>query len=365
MSNANMAITIILNARVGSMGGRQDISGQYWTSPLGFIPLIGWGIGCPHTTLTEEINLWDYPGLTQAQIVDVFASTYYSPAQATTAFLVIPAGTATNPANLGRCKQCQDQAGSPVNVADGNVWIAERDYSAPGLGGGLELSRVWNSRLGFGLPAALAGMFGFGWRSTYEESITGPDANNNVQYWRGDGSAWTFTRNALLNTYSLSSPLDERAQLVRNPATGAFTLTLADGTQKIFSTLNVLAAVIDRNNNQTTLAYDSLNRLTSVTSPGGNTLTFNYHDPDTLQVEFVQDSVGLVAAYNYDNYSRLTNVSYPDGSALNFTYDPNSFMILSVTDSQGRLLESHTYDAQDRGLTSSRAYGVDQVTLSY
>jgi YD repeat-containing protein len=207
-------------------------------------------------------------------------------------------------------------------------------------------------------------MFGWGWRSTYEEQIIPVDSQT-LQYWRGDGSAWTFTYNSALNSYSISSPPDERAQLVSNP-TGGFTLTLADGTQKVFNDQNLLSAVIDRNSNQTTLAYHSLNRLTSVTSPGGSTLTFTYGDPDNpMQVTTVQDSVGVVATYTYDSSSRLAKVSYPDGSALNFTNDPNSSMILSVTDSQGKLLESHTYDAQGRGLASSRAYGVDSVTLTY
>jgi hypothetical protein len=58
-------------------------------------------------------------------------------------------------------------------------------------------------------------------------------------------------------------------------------------------------------------------------------------------------------------------VTYADGSQLNFSDDPNSSMILSVTDSQGKLLEAHTYDAQNRGLTSTRAYGVDSVSLTY
>jgi len=152
---------------------------------------------------------------------------------------------------------------------------------------------------------------------------------------------------------------------VANP-TGGFTLTLADGTQKVFNGQNLLAAIIDRNKNQTTLAYDSSNRLTSVTSPGGSTLSFTYGDPNNpMQVTTVQDSVGVVATYTYDSSSRLTKVSYPDGSALNFSNDPKSSMLLSVTDSQGKLLESHTYDAQNRGLTSSRAYGVDSVSLSY
>ena len=193
-----------------------------------------------------------------------------------------------------------------------------------------------------------------------------PRRQQHLTYWRADGSGWTFAYNTTLNTYSLASPPNERAQLVVNPATGGFTLTLADGTQRVFNSQNLLAAVIDRNNNQTTLAYDSSNRLTSVTSPGGSTLNFTYGDSNNpMQATTVQDVVGVVATYTYDSMSRLTLVSYPDGSALNFTYDPNSSMILSVADSQGKLLEAHTYDAQNRGLTSARAYGADSVSLVY
>jgi len=235
----------------------------------------------------------------------------------------------------------------------------------PGLGGGLNLSRVWNSQWFYSNPPSLAGMFGLGWQSTYEEQLA-LQGSQSLVYWRGDGSGWTFTYNNVLNTYTLSSPPDERAQLVSNPATGGFTITFADGTQKVFNTQNLLSAIIDRNHNQTTLAYDSSNRLASVTSPGGSTLTFTYGDPNNpLQVTTVQDSVGTVATYTYNSSSQLTNVTYPDGSALNFSNDPNSLMILSVTDSKGKLLEAHTYDAQNRGLTSTRAYGVDSVSLTY
>ena len=53
-----------------------------------------------------------------------------------------------------------------------------------------------------------------------------------------------------------------------------------------------------------------------------------------------------------------------DHSPPNFTYETNS-TILSVTDSQSKLLEAHTYDTQGRGLTSNRANKVDSVTLTY
>ncbi len=119
-------------------------------------------------------------------------------------------------------------------------------------------------------------------------------------------------------------------------------------------------------NNQTTLGYDGLNRLTSVTSPGGSTLTFTYGDPNNpRQATLAEDSVGTVAKYTYESLSRLTQILYPDNSQFNFSYDATSSMILSVTDSQGKLIESHTYDAQNRSLTSTQAYGVNSVSLSY
>jgi YD repeat-containing protein len=279
--------------------------------------------------------------------------------------MVLPATGGIIPASGdGTCKQCQQQAGKPINITNGNVWIDQRDYSVPGLGGGLNLARTWNSLWSRSNPPVLAGMFGLGWQSTYEEQLHVVDGQT-LQYWRADGSGWTFTYNSSLGSYSVASPPDERAQIVSNPS-GGFTLTLSDGTQRSFNTQNLLSAITDRNGNQTTIAYDSYNRISSVTSAGGSALTFNYGNANGfLQVSSVQDSVGVIATYNYDGAARLTQVTYADGSTLNFTYDPNSSMILSVTDGQGKLLESHTYDGQNRGLTSSRAYGVDSVSLTY
>ena len=78
-----------------------------------------------------------------------------------------------------------------------------------------------------------------------------------VQYWRGDGNAWDVYLQqpaqfllALLSARRACATGDESSYR-------RFTLTLADGTQKIFNSQNLLAAIVDRNNNQTTLAYDS------------------------------------------------------------------------------------------------------------
>jgi YD repeat-containing protein len=54
----------------------------------------------------------------------------------------------------------------------------------------------------------------------------------------------------------------------------------------------------------------------------------------------------------------------PDLSTISFTYNGQS-LITAVTDSNGKILESHTYDAKGRGLTGARAGGVEAVTVSY
>ena len=91
----------------------------------------------------------------------------------TVSLTVFSNGSPENGSNIGVCPAHACNAGAPINIVDGNVWIDERDYSVPGLGGGLNLTRVWNSRWAYASPPVLAGMFGYFWRSTYEEMISG------------------------------------------------------------------------------------------------------------------------------------------------------------------------------------------------
>ena len=57
-------------------------------------------------------------------------------------------------------------------------------------------------------------------------------------------------------------------------------------------------------------------------------------------------------------------VTKPDLTTVSFQYGSNS-LISAVLDSSGKVLESHTYDSSGRGLTSSRAGGVEALTVSY
>jgi RHS repeat-associated protein len=259
---------------------------------------------------------------------------------------------------------CDATCGSPINLTTGNTWIQQQDYSLPGLGVGLNATRTWNSLWALNAPVAEVGMFGDSWRSTYEESLQAGQ-NNQLMYWRGDGSAWTFTYNSSNQTYSLTSPPDERATLVFNSATNLFTLTLLNGNQEIFNNNGVLTALKDRNGNQTNLTYDTSHRLVQVADPASRALTFNYAN-STLpgQVTSIQDATGTIATYSYDSASHLTTVTYADNSVINYAYDSNG-LITSATDAQGKVLEAHTYNSSRQGLTSSRADGLDSVSISY
>lgn len=254
-------------------------------------------------------------------------------------------------------------AGSPISLVDGDTFIEETDLRVPGLSNGLSLSRVWNSKWPLSLAPIQLGLFGPNWRSTYEERIfVGGD--HYVKYSRNDGSVWSFAYNG--TAYSAVAPANLTATLTLDSNDTYWTLTFQNGEQHLFSyATGFLTSIVDRNGNTTQLTYDTSNRLVTVADPGGRHLYFGYqNNSNSYLITSVTSDVGISLAYSYDSQGRLSQVTKPDLTTVSFAYDSNS-NITTVTDSAGKVLESHTYDSQGRGLTSSRANGVEAVTVSY
>jgi len=256
--------------------------------------------------------------------------------------------------------------GAPINITNGNTYIQQRDVRIPGLGGGLTLERTWNSMLPTVLSPFQTGLFGSNWRSTYEERVfagSGSVYSGYMLYLQANGGMWVFSANG--SNWSLASPASSVATLTQN-GTSTWTLAFQNGEQKIFSyTSGSLTSIKDRNGNTTQLTYDVQNRLVTVTDPASRTLTFTYGNSNfPNQVTSLSSSVGISYSYSYDTQGRLSQVTKPDLTTVSFTYNTLS-LLTTVTDSQGKTLESHTYDSQKRGLTSSRANGVDTVTITY
>lgn len=292
---------------------------------------------------------------------------YYGPYPGTYTY-VIAVWLATCPplaAPIETCPRCP-KAASPISLATGNTYIEQMDVKIPGLSGGLSLARTWNSQWPATQSTWQVGLFGPNWRSTYEEKVfVGSD--NYIKYSRSDGSFWSFGSNGHPDgTWLLAAPQNASATLTTpNTSTPYWLITFQNGEQRRFdSTSGMLTTIIDRNGNTTTLAYDSANRLVTITDPASRHLTFTYPSPSSHLVTGVSSDVGLTLSYSYDAQNRLSVVTNPDLSTLTFAYDSQS-RITSVTDSNGKILESHTYDSKGRGLTASRAAGVDAVTVSY
>lgn len=264
--------------------------------------------------------------------------------------------------NAGRetCPTCP-HAGQPISLATGNTFIEEVDLRLPGLGGGLSLVRRWNSVWPSTQIASSVGMFGPNWRSTYEERVF-MAANNYLKYSRGDGSYWSFGLGPTGATI-VSAPANVSASFVAGSSN--WTITFLNGEQRQFNpTTGLLTAIVDRNGNTIQLTYDSSNRLTTVTDPTSRHLYFNYPNGSSFLVSSVTSDFGITLSYAYDSQGRLIQVTKPDLTTVSFTYNSQS-QITAVTDNNGKVLESHTYDSNGRGLTSSLANGIESLTITY
>jgi YD repeat-containing protein len=282
-----------------------------------------------------------------------------------TVFRVHTADCAPIALNETKCSDCDGAAGRPISLADGNTYIKQTDVAIPGLGGGLSLVRTWNSVWPSTQISSQIGMFGPNWRSTFEERVfVGSDRY--IKYARSDGSFWSFGASA--GSWVLAAPKNGSVVTLTVPppaSTTNWTLSLKNGEQRVFDgTTGQLLSITDRNGNITQLTYDTSHRLVTVTDPAARHLYFGYGSPTSLLVTSVTSDFGMSLSYAYDTSGRLTQVTEPDSNTLNFAYNSMS-LITSVTDTDGKVLESHTYDSIGRGLTSARAGGVESLTIAY
>ena len=259
------------------------------------------------------------------------------------------------------------QGGGPIDFASGDTYITQSDLRIPGLGGGLTLARTWNSVWPVTETPWRTGLFGPNWRSTYEERVmAGTDSY--VKYSRGDGGFWSFGFTGYDSSGSNPvfvpvAPANQTAMLTQGST--SWTLLFQNGETRTFDpTSGYLTSIIDRNRNTTQLFYDTAYRLTSVADAAGRHLYFSYANPSSYLVIGVSSDFGISLSYTYDAQGRLIKVTKPDQTTVSFQYDTNS-MISAVLDSNGKVLESHTYNSCGQGLTSSRTGGVESLTVAY
>ncbi|MFQ5840770.1 MAG: hypothetical protein ACE5HK_08615, partial [Candidatus Methylomirabilales bacterium] len=142
---------------------------------------------------------------------------------------------------------------------------------------------------------------------------------------------------------TFAGPPGDFSRLVKN-LDGSFTRTLKDGTRIEFNAEGLQTAVVDRNGNTTSYAYDTSGRLTSITDPVGQVTALAYDAAGLLQA--ITDPANRVTSFTHDVDGNLTQVTNSDGTTVSYTYDAEH-RLLTKTDERGNGT-TYTYDFAGR-----------------
>ncbi|NWG12949.1 MAG: tandem-95 repeat protein [Acidobacteria bacterium] len=165
-----------------------------------------------------------------------------------------------------------------------------------------------------------------------------------------EGTTSTLEAVADTDLFLIGSQLYDTDVEPYNP--GEFKLTNADGMVLLISKSEGLKSITDRNGNTVTFSAtgiahsaglsinmqrDFKNRITKITDPMGNSVSYAYNANDDLASS--TDPAGNVTKYGYDSEHNLTSILDPRGiEILKVTYDDEGRMIGSV-DGLGKATE--------------------------
>jgi RHS repeat-associated protein len=218
--------------------------------------------------------------------------------------------------------------GVSVDAATGELDVNVEDFSVPGRGEALDLTRTYSSTVAS--QATSPGAFGYGWTGSYSmeavpDPTYGPSVMDVVQE---NGSVTQFVETA---TSSWVPPARVQATLGQE-GNGDWLFTRGATDMFTFDPSGQLISESDLNGYTTTLSYNSSGQLTTVTGPAGRTLAFTY-GPDGLVSE-VTDPVGRTTTYAYDANDDLTSVTDVGLGVTTYAYN-SAHQLTSVTDPLG------------------------------
>ena len=191
---------------------------------------------------------------------------------------------------------------------------------------------------------------GFGYNVTpYFEAIDG--ATSTLTTPEADGF-WGIQGNILFD-------MDEGVTF--NPSN--WVLTTSDGTRYAFNTSSGLRSITDTNGNSITfngnsitgsntslsISRDSQNRITSITSPTGKTVSYEYDENGDLAK--VTDISGYETTFEYDNHY-LTAIIDPRGVTVSRNvYDDNGRLIKTIDADGNEITYDHDIDGREETIT--------------
>jgi RHS repeat-associated protein len=145
---------------------------------------------------------------------------------------------------------------------------------------------------------------------------------------RPDGFIWRFEETAITSYPDTAGRLVEIEDQHGNKTTMTYTsgvLSSIDDPQSrqilLTYTSGVITGVEDPRGQTHTLSYDSEDNITSVSGPGGCTVSFGYRDPTNHLITSVSDALGSTTFYEYtDTDNQIASVAFPGGGKMRYSY---------------------------------------------
>jgi len=262
-----------------------------------------------------------------------------------------------NPAEVCVCGQAQ-ATGYPVNTATGEFWHSFTDLTVPGRGLPLSLSRTYSSSL-----AAQDGLFGHGWTSNYQMSLS-TDSDGNVFVHQENGSQVAFVPDDM-GGYRPALPRVLATLTVNTD--GSLTFKRRNVESFTFSSTGRLLSESDLNGYTTTLAYDGSGHLTTITDPASRVF---HVTTSGGRVTGVHDDASpqRSVSYSYNSSGDLISVTDVGGNVTTFGYDSNHRMTTMLDPNQQTLSTQHpltnVYDSSGR-VTSQTDFAGRETTFDY
>jgi YD repeat-containing protein len=251
-------------------------------------------------------------------------------------------------------KPSSPEAGNPIDVATGNKFQEEIDYSSD-----LSFSRFYNS-MGNGL-ASLSD----GWTHSFSRHLKASSTNgvmNAVRLTADDGHVSLFN----LVSGNWQSSLGDRETLVQ--VANGWLVYQTDNSIDQFDTSGRILSSTAINGYSIQAQYTTAGFLSSITDSNGRVLSLTYDSNNRLVG--INPPSGASISYQYDSISgalRLISVTHEDGSVRSYQYNNALFLnvLTGLVDEKGTLFASWTYDDAGRAVSSQHAGGVELTQIGF